>query len=238
MTAKTRTIRSRGASSSCTLIIHAGSPGFTLMEIIVALAIVALLFTSLFAVFDQSMNVADQVKNQSSLDQNARLILRQVANDLDSLHLPQKKDQDFGFQGQSPEPEFMVDNSTVLEFSTAAGLDFNATFPSQSLYRVSYVLSPLGESEPRQFRLLRSQVLLSGNGTVPETRTTLTLSKTVRDFQLEFVDPERIEPASSWNAEDLLQETLPPPAEVRIRLSLFGPSGREQGFELACSLKE
>ena len=239
VTAKTRTIRSRGASSSCrTLIIHAGSPGFTLMEIMVALAIVALLFTSLFAVFDQSMNVAEQVKNQSSMDQIARLILRQVANDLDSLYLPQSKDQDFGFQGQNPEPEFMVDNSTVLEFSTTAGLDFNATFPSQSLYRVSYVLSPRADSQPRQFRLLRSQVLLSGNGTVPETRTTLSLSKTVRSFQVEFVDPEQIEPAQSWNADDLIQETQPPPAEVRIRLSLFGPAGREQDFNLACSLKE
>ena len=212
--------------------------GFTLMEIMVALAIVALLFTSLFAVFDQSMDVADQVKSTSSMDQNARLILRQIANDLDSLYIPQERGQHFDFQGQSPELEFMVDKSTVLEFTTSAGLDFNATFPSRSLFRVSYILAPISDMESRRFSLLRSQALVSGNGTVAETRTSLKLAETVTDLQLTFLDPEQIDPAQSWNKDDLVQETQPPPAGVRITLVLSGPSGREEPFELTRSLRE
>jgi type II secretion system protein J len=211
--------------------------GFTLMEIMVALAIVAVLFTSLFAVFDQSMDVAEEVKTQTAVDQNGRLILHQLSNDLDSMYLP-GKEQNATFQGQSPDLEFMAENATVLEFTTSAGLDFNATFPSNALYRVSYTLSPLPELEPRRFRLLRSQALITGNGTVPETRTTLSLSKTVQNLQLEFIDPELIDPDRSWNSDDLAQETRPPPAEVRIRLSLAGPSGREQTFSMARSLRE
>jgi len=208
------------------------------MEIMVALAIVAVLFTSLFAVFDQSMDVAEEVKTQSAVDQNGRLILHQMSNDLDSLYLPGDKDKNATFQGRSPELEFMADNATVLEFTTSAGLDFNATFPSNALYRVSYVLAPIPDVEPKRFRLLRSQALLTGNGSVPETRTTLSLSKAVQDVQLEFIDPEQIDPAQSWNADDLVQETQPPPAEVRIRLSLSGPSARERTFSLARSLRE
>jgi type II secretory pathway component PulJ len=208
------------------------------MEIMVALAIVAVLFTSLFAVFDQSMDVAEEVKTQTAVNQNGRLILHQISNDLDSMYLPGEKEHNAIFQGESPDLEFLTDNATVLEFTTSAGLDFNATFPSNALYRVRYTLSPLPEQEPRRFRLLRSQALITGNGTVPETRTTLSLSKTVQDVQLEFIAPEQIEPAQSWNVDELAQETQPPPAEVRIRLSLSGPTGREQTFSMTRSLRE
>ena len=208
------------------------------MEIMIALAIVALIFTSLFAVFDQSMDVADQVKSTSSMDQNARLILRQISNDLDSLYISQERGQHFDFQGQTPELEFMIDNSTVLKFTTSAGLDFNATFPSRSLYRVSYILAPISDMETRRFSLLRSQALISGNGTVAETRTSLQLAKTVTDLQLTFLDPEQIDPAQSWNMDDLVQEKQPPPAGVHITLVLSGHSGREGTFELTRSLRE
>ena len=144
--------------------------GFTLMEILVALAIVSLVFTSLFAVFDKVLDVADQVEQRKALTQTGRLVLMRLSSDLESLLRPEKeapqqkntqnttgKGSWRAFQAESlPETGLgSAENATLLSFATSSGLEFNSTWPSHSLYRVEYIVEPLQEED--RYRLLRRQ---------------------------------------------------------------------------------
>ncbi len=126
-----------------------GASGFTLLEIMVALAISAIIFTCLFSVFSRVTETAEQVDRRLKVSQDKRVILLQLIRDLDSLYLPENEEKegprDFSFTGQDPSEALGPDNATILEFSTASDLSFNSTRIGRGINRVKYVLNRPGQ---------------------------------------------------------------------------------------------
>ena len=216
------------------------SCGFTLLEILIALAIVALVFTSLFAVFDKVMDVAGHVEQRKNVVQTGRLVLMRLNADLGSLLQPEENEQKTAdplnataegswkaFRGESL-PESGLDafaNATVLSFATSSGLEFNSTWPGHSLYRVTYIIEPVEQGEER-YRLLRRQTQFPYLDAAQ--MESLELCRNLSELEIQFHTGDETLPQLSWNTDAYAEEEQPIPAAVAIRFTLQDESGSER----------
>ena len=63
-----------------------GRNGFTLLEIMVALAILSVLFTLIYGVFNATVRVAEEMEREANLDRLVRLTLYRLTNDLSMVY--------------------------------------------------------------------------------------------------------------------------------------------------------
>ena len=63
------------------------SHGFTLLEIIIAIAILAIVFSSLYAAYSSTLETTEQVESERDIEQAARLGLMRMADDLASVYV-------------------------------------------------------------------------------------------------------------------------------------------------------
>lgn len=179
--------------------------GFTLMEILIALALVSILFTSLFAVFDTVTDVAENVDHTARLSQEARLVALQLQRDLGSLSsiTPRAGNQNnatAALSGYSPDQAADPANQPVLAVTTHASLDFNSTFPSQSQARVAYYFLPetVGDTETTPGLYRRARPLLPQPEFIAPSTDSLLLSTHLTDIQVQFFDPDLGMAVSNW----------------------------------------
>ena len=60
--------------------------GFTLLEILIAIAILALVVSSLYGAYSGTMETTEMVESARDIDQAARLALMQMVDDFSSLY--------------------------------------------------------------------------------------------------------------------------------------------------------
>lgn len=198
------------------------SSGFTLFEILIALTIASIAFTGLFTIFFQVADVAEEVEEKGVLGQAGRSIMLRLGSDLEGLYRAKEKKQENTnstlFSGEQPIGN-PVQGQNVLEFSSCAGLSFDPDFPKREINRISYILSP-GDDELGLFRLIRKETthaLVSGR----ERRTkSITLSRIVEQFEIEFFQDQDPVPVSSWNRDPFRSEGQVWPETVAVRFTL------------------
>ncbi|MCF8037764.1 MAG: prepilin-type N-terminal cleavage/methylation domain-containing protein [Desulfohalobiaceae bacterium] len=200
-----------------------GSGGFTLLEILVALSITAIAFTVLFTVFSRVAGVAEKVQEQSSLGQVGRTIVLRLGSDLESLYRPsgdeaEKDTNSTLFSGEEPGAD-LFEEQTVLEFSSTAGLSFDPAFPKRQVNRISYVLSP-SENEQELYRLIRQETTHALVGGEERDKQSITLSRSIEAFEIEFFKDEDSLPESNWNRGFLGAEDKGRPASIAVRFTL------------------
>jgi prepilin-type N-terminal cleavage/methylation domain-containing protein len=148
--------------------------GFTLIEVLVAVVITAVVMSTLFGVYGQTLETSRSVSAASGEDQTARLLLGQIADDLDSLRYVAPKDvrpeagpgrsgragrtarQDVPTEFIGLEPDAKGDSSVLLAFTTASSLTFTGDYPSRRLARVGYVLEK--GAAPGLYRVFRTEM--------------------------------------------------------------------------------
>ena len=132
--------------------------GFTLLEILLALAILALVLSSLFSAYSETITATELVEASREVDQAVRLTLGQMADDLKSLYQQEvkgdPKDSPYRFRGGSEESD--GEAVEVMNFASTAHLGFDPTGPSMSVNRIAYLLKKSGDGE-RSFQLIRRE---------------------------------------------------------------------------------
>jgi type II secretion system protein J len=229
--------------------------GFTLLEIIIALAIVALVFTGLFSVFSTALSIADDVKRAENLDQAARAIFLQINNDLRSLYLgysdtktatkPDLKQEEQEEQQESNSTflarEFIPEKDkeqVLLEFYSASSLDFDQQYPRLRANRVAYALrknkkentSTNFELDPL-YSLLRKEIPFAGEKLGKEEKI-FELASNVASCKFSYLDQER-EKSLSWQSSKN-ENTLP--VMLKVELVLQGEQGQERTYHLNIDL--
>ncbi|NJB68760.1 type II secretion system protein J [Desulfobaculum xiamenense] len=216
--------------------VRRGQAGFTLLELMVALAVLALVVTGFLGAFRELLASTAEYESESASRQAARQIFGVMVNDLRSATdyksgtTSALKDM-YRFAGHGYTGE-LQDEDIVLELSTAAGLDWDAGFPSHGLQQVRYVLRrDSGDRDVvRLFRASRPHA-----GVVGEWGwNAIELFDDVRFLEITFLEMADSDPLERWDSVKR-QEADPKasryPALVRIRLGLPGFGDVERVFE-------
>jgi type II secretion system protein J len=197
--------------------------GFTLLEILIAIAILALVMSSLYGAYSGTLETTEMVESARDVDQTARLALMQMVDDFSSLYYKkaegESENSPFRFQGVT---EAEGEGGTVVEFASTSHLGFDGSFPNLRINRVSYVLEKQ-EDNQKYYRLVRMElpfVDLSGE----REETAVELADTVESLTLTYVNGDG-ETLSQWDSKAAETEGLLPRL-VRIRLQLAGEKAR------------
>jgi len=194
--------------------------GFTLLEILIAIAILALVVSSLYGAYSGTLDTTEMVESVRDVDQVARLALMQMVDDFKCLYYQKAGEEDkespYSFGGVA---EAEGEGGAIVAFATTSRLDFGMTFPSQRINRVSYVLEKQPDNE-KLYRLVRKEVPfadLSGEG----QEILVEIADGVESLSLTYFS-ENGQQLSQWDskAEGLL------PRLVRIRLRMAGDKSR------------
>ncbi|MBW1982376.1 MAG: prepilin-type N-terminal cleavage/methylation domain-containing protein [Deltaproteobacteria bacterium] len=198
------------------------SAGFTLLEIVVALAILAVVFTSLYGAYSQTLETADLVERGRDVEQVARLVLLQMKDDLACLYLPPGgaagTESAYQFVGSNVEAD--SDGGVVLEFSSTSHLGFDARFPNLSINTIRYVLEKQPEQE-KLYRIVRQEVpLVDLQG--EEAQTSLELADEVKSVTFNFIDRDDLV-HSEWDTRQYGgRVVLPKLVEIRLAMAATG----------------
>ena len=210
--------------ASVVLSVHNRNGGFTLLEIVIAIAILAIVFSSLYAAYSNTLETTEQVEIERDIEQAARLGLMRMADDLASVYVQEveneSEDSPYRFVGGSSDS--LGQGETVVEFATSGQLDFDMIFPSLRINRVSYVLERQTENE-RYYRLVRREIPfvgLGGEGYEAE----IEVADGVEQLTLTYVGEEG-EVASQWDSQAPETEGLVPRL-IHIRLQMAEDKSR------------
>jgi len=194
--------------------------GFTLLEILIAIAILALVVSSLYGAYSSTLDTTEMVESIRDVDQVARLALMQMVDDFKCLYYQKAQGEDeespYGFGGVM---EVEEEGGAIVAFATTSRLDFDMTFPSQRINRVSYVVEKQPDNE-KLYRLVRRELPFAD---LPGERQEIVveLADGVESLSLNYFGEDG-QQFSQWDSktEGLL------PRLVQIRLQMAGEKSR------------
>ncbi len=209
--------------------------GFTLLEILIAIAILALVMSSLYGAYSGTLETTEMVESARDVDQVARLALMQMVDDFSALYYRKAEGENenspFRFQGGM---DAEGEGGTVVQFASTCHLGFDVSFPSLRINRVSYVLEKQADNQ-RYYRLVRMElpfVDLSGE----REETAVELADTVESLTLTYLNEDG-ETLSQWDSKAEETEGLLPRL-VHIRLQLAGEKSRVFATTVAIQVQE
>ncbi len=197
--------------------------GFTLLEILIAIAILALVISSLYGAYSSTLETTEIVASVRNVDQVARLSLVQMADDFKSLYYekPQAESEDSPYHfGGGMEVE--GEEGAIVEFAATSHLGFDMTFPNLRINRVSYILEKQPDNE-LYYRLVRKELAFAD---LPGERdeTVVELADGIESLTLTYLNEEG-QTFSQWDSKAKETEGLLPRL-VQIRLQMAGDKSR------------
>jgi type II secretion system protein J len=203
-----------------------------LLEILIAIAILALVVSSLYGAYSGTLDTTEMVESARDIDQVARVALVQMVDDFKSLyyHKAQGEDEEspYSFGGVT---EVEGEGGAIVAFATTSRLDFAMTFPSQRINRVSYVVERQPDNE-KLYRLVRRELPFAD---LPGERqeVEIEIADGIESLSLTYFDEDG-QQFSQWDskAEGLL------PRLVQIKLQMAGEKSRTFSTSVAIRAQE
>ncbi len=197
--------------------------GFTLLEILIAIAILALVVSSLYGAYSGTLETTEKVENVRDVDQAARLALMQMADDFKSIYYQKSEENTesspFHFGGGM---EAEDEEKPVVEFASTSHLGFDMNFPNLRINRVRYVLEKQPGNE-RYHRLIRQEFPFA-DLTGDWGETAIELADGVEELTLTYYNEDGQE-FSQWDTKAKETEGFLP-RRVQIRLQMAGKESR------------
>ena len=199
--------------------------GVTLIEVMVAMAILAIVSTLLYTGFVQTANNKTRIESELERNHEVRMGLERMVRELSMAFVSAQHNPLLG-------PTF---KSVFIGKEQAGGsrIDF-ASFSHQRLYRdahesdqneLSYFLTDDPDDPSKNSLVRREQNRIDDD---PEKGgTAQVLVRNVLEFELSFLDPQSGEWLSSWDTTQAAMQPNRLPSQVKIRLSV--PNIRGQG---------
>lgn len=221
--------------------------GFTLIEVLVAVAILAMIFSIVFGTFFYTVNSAEEQEERATIYQKASFMLNNITQNVSSayvpfggLYEPEEDEQPIFLGTQADDPAEPVDKLSI--FTT------NPRFAAPSLAGeiacVSYAPAevdalgqdPLSHDENNPCVLACTVTpLLTGTGTDTAAPDTLDTPSTpqwtmnIRSLKFEYFD------GTEWVPEWTYEEQGMLPAALKVSLEMADSSGETYSFStIAC----
>jgi len=199
--------------------------GFTLIEILIAIFISALILTVLYTSFFQIINARDKVQYEMEMLQESRVIFSRLRNDLSnayprgSVSAVSQNNKNVYFKGT------VVKDNSQLYFTSLAKDPAPDTNESDQV-EIVYYLVPIRDSD--LYALVRSENPWFGN---QDGGVAYPISERVVSFKVNFITDEYLnaqnpEPIREWDSS--LLGRYPRAAEVVV--TLRGENGEDTTF--------
>ncbi|MEZ6854280.1 type II secretion system protein GspJ [Halodesulfovibrio aestuarii] len=199
--------------------------GFTLLELLIAMALMATIITTLFALFSNVLDASQHARKRMVYDQAGRTVLSIVEDDLRYM-LPDMKTDGLQFDATLESEGFAERN--LLGFATTSSLAFHANDHVRTLQYVTYILK---EQDNDLYTLIRTE---HSNPTVTGDFTDLKypLLEDIIKCSFEYYDSEYNEFIKDWGVE---KNTLP--TAIRVNLVL-GNKDEKYQYKLTVPLPQ
>jgi prepilin-type N-terminal cleavage/methylation domain-containing protein len=222
--------------------------GFTLLEVMIALAIMALIFVILFTTYSAAVDRAARARELSQMYHEARVVLDLMANDLRAAYVKDEvaQAQQTLQQRRAPSYFFVGEDHTEngapldkLGFSTFIPQSRPDT-PGTDVCRVTYTLEPVTEpprgsvTESPQRKALLRRVNCSLDPEATDQDQLFLLTELARGLDFKYYDDKGTE-YQEWNSQQP-QGGKRLPAHVKITLLLADPQGQLHPFAMSSEL--
>jgi general secretion pathway protein J len=201
------------------------SRGFTLLEILLAIFIMSLVLTTVYASYSYSLRIVHDVTYEQVVYKASRLVFDRMIKDLSSL---QKSGDDFFLR--SDENSIDGREFQTLTFWSAAHLDFDEKAVTQRPAVISYFVRKTEDDE--SFSLLRGDV----PGVVPEEpeeakQRGFVICEKINKLKFFFYDERGRETEiwDSWPTPSRPQSKVP--AAVKIEMELENKNDAERPYK-------
>jgi prepilin-type N-terminal cleavage/methylation domain-containing protein len=179
---------------------------FTLIEVMVTIAIFALLVTAVYSTWVLIIKSAQVGQEAAAQVQRERIAIRTLEDSLTCIQ---------SFQASMQYYQFIIENGSSPQLSFVARVPDvfprNGRFGDFNLRRLTFTVEPVSDSE--KDLVLRQQPILMDVDPA-EQSTPLVLARNVQDFIVECWDTNAMDWADSWDSTN----SLPP--MVRVTLAL------------------
>jgi prepilin-type N-terminal cleavage/methylation domain-containing protein len=188
---------------------HKHSPAFTLLEIMVALALFSIILLSIYSTWSSILKGKKVAETAAASAQRMRITMRTLKDSLLCACMFNANANYYWFAGQS--------SGDYAELSFVARLP--ASFPRSGSFgdravvrRLTFKVEP-GTNSDKQL-VLRQNPLLEDPPDKDEMENPLVLARNVKQFIVEFIDPQTGDWISEWTYTNQL------PREVRVTVGL------------------
>ncbi|NCO59583.1 prepilin-type N-terminal cleavage/methylation domain-containing protein [bacterium] len=197
-----------------------GKKGFTLLEMMIALAILAVVLTTLFASYSITLRTIEGSERIAAVYDSARVALERIGDDLEGAYIPAAVDEKKALSGiQSNDGSFLgedrlddgrrADRLSLVSHSHAR---LRPDDPVFGLVRISYFVR--SEEEGKGFTLYREESPIPARGS-GSYYGALPLCSGLDSFRLSYIDEKGTE-SDRW---DSIEASLP--VMVSITLSFI-----------------
>jgi general secretion pathway protein J len=203
--------------------------GFTLLEILIAILILATVLSTVFASYTGTFRIVGETESQAEIYQMARIAFERIIEDLECVYV-RHKDRSRESEEAEERPEWAW-KEDELRFLSRAHLVFGNQGEPWGIGEISYYVEEGSEEEG--LVLYRSD-RLPVESTSEEDRGGLPLCEGLLSVNFTFYDAEG-EEHESWDPSS--EEGPPqPPQRVSISLEFINPSDPEIPLKFATSV--
>lgn len=203
--------------------------GFTLLEILVGMAILAFMATMIWQISSGNIDAKERVEKRDEVFQMSRIAIERIVDDLEMAFLVTNS-QFLGKAQDGTSAKTIFKGEDTGHFDT---VNF-ASFSNWRMFRnskesdqaeIGYYVVP-DEEERDLYRLMRRvSPYFDNNGT--EGGRSEPVAENISSFDLEYYDGRQGEWTKEWNSEEVDQKDKLPRA-VKVTLSFTDPSNEEE----------
>lgn len=210
--------------------------GFTLIEVLISIAILAFIMVAVWSSTSQSLDAKDRIEKRDGIFQEGRVSLRKLSDDLEMAFLikdPRARAAEAVAAGVAASTEVATRPRPIsffiaedrgerdeLRFTTLSHLRLFKNAKESEQSKVSYAVAQSPE-DPNVLNLVRTYYpWLDDKDTVEGT--SYVVAENVREFNVEYYDTRKQEWVRSWNTMQLDWKDRLPRA-VRVTLAFPDP---------------
>ena len=207
---------------------RAGPSGFTLLEVLISMAITAMLMTAAVATFRAINRTQDRVRPETNRSESARVLLDRMERELVSTTLLVKRP----FASRLRHPWVFIGEDRVFGTNDSDALMFITSSPARppgaavapGLRLVTYAVGTVDEGE-EELALYRAERRLPRRlQKEVNLQRAVPILGDVRSLQLRYLSKDGWR--DSWDSTDIAQlDTLPEAVEISVRLYEELPDG-------------
>lgn len=210
--------------------------GFTLLEVMIAIAILALMMTMIWYSFAQVFRTIDVVRADSDLLRQVRQVTSRIPDELSESYLP---DNNFSSPSVTVKYEFVgTDNGELdrVRFLAFAHTKFYEDANESDECELEYWTE--SDRNPKNQGLYK---LMRREDTTPDDRpdeggTTLVIADRVKSFNLQYYDPNRDQWYDEWDTTRADNANRLPYA-VRMKVVFVDSDKQDREFVTATTIR-
>ena len=210
--------------------------GFTLLEVMIAIGIMATILVILFGTYSAAVDRAARTRDLSQVYHEARVLLQLMANDLRSAYVKEPIEQaQQALQQAKTQPITFIGEDRTEVNNPADTLNFSTLLPTQrpdipdtEMCRVTYSIEPV--DEPAHIRALFRRMNCSLDPEASDQDHLFLLTKLVHGIDFKYYDDQGTE-YLDWNSRQP-RGGKRMPARMKITVLLADQHGQLRPFEM------